>query len=318
VRYGAQITLSASSTSGLPVTFSVVTGPGKVNGNVLTFSGVGYVGVTANQAGNSDYAEAIPVLRSILVGKASLTIHANNASAGLDWTIPKLTYTLTGFVNGETSSVVSGAPVETTTATKGSPIGNYPIEISQGTLSAANYGGWATVNGILSIKKPQTITFTQPTSPVRYGVTPITLSASASSGLPVSLTVDGPATLNGSTLTITGVGTVVLRANQAGNSSYTVAAQVVREIVVDKADLTIHATSASVAVNKPIPSLTYTLTGFVNGDTASVVSGAPVETTTAKQGSAAGKYPITITAGTLSAANYGGWAVVDGTLTITQ
>ena len=79
--------------------------------------------------------------------------------------------------------------------------------------------------------------------------------------------------------------------------------------------LTVTATSNSVLYGKPIP-LTYTITGFVNGDTSKVVSGSPVETTTAKDGSAPGTYPITITAGSLTAANYA-FKFVDGTLTIT-
>jgi hypothetical protein len=54
--------------------------------------------------------------------------------------VPTLTYTLTGFVNGDTASVVSGAPVLSTTATSSSPPGHYSITVSVGTLSAANYG----------------------------------------------------------------------------------------------------------------------------------------------------------------------------------
>jgi len=80
--------------------------------------------------------------------------------------------------------------------------------------------------------------------------------------------------------------------------------------------LTVTATNASVKHNQPIPPLTYTVTGFVNGDKSSVLSGSPNESTTAKQGSAPGPYPITITQGTLKAANYT-FKLVNGTLTIT-
>jgi YD repeat-containing protein len=68
---------------------------------------------------------------------------------------------------------------------------------------------------------------------VTYGVAPITLTATASSGLPVTFSVlSGPATVSGSTLTITGAGTVVVAANQAGNSNYAAAAQVTQTITV--------------------------------------------------------------------------------------
>ncbi len=50
---------------------------------------------------------------------------------------------------------------------------------------------------------------------------PFELHATASSGLPVSFEiVSGPATVDGSTLTITGVGTVTVNATQAGNDDY--------------------------------------------------------------------------------------------------
>jgi MBG domain (YGX type)/Chitobiase/beta-hexosaminidase C-terminal domain len=84
-----------------------------------------------------------------------------------------------------------------------------------------------------------------------------------------------------------------------------------------KAPLTVTAGNASVAYNQAIPAFTYMPTGFVNGDTTSVLSGAPAEITTAAKGSAPGSYPITITQGTLTAANYT-FQFVNGTLTITS
>jgi hypothetical protein len=65
------------------------------------------------------------------------------------------------------------------------------------------------------------------------------------------------------------------------------------------------------------PALTYTITGFVNGDKQTVVSGAPKLTTKATTKSGVGTYPITIAAGTLSAANYDFPNLVNGTLTVT-
>jgi hypothetical protein len=82
-------------------------------------------------------------------------------------------------------------------------------------------------------KASQTISFTA-ASPVTYPVSPIPLSATATSGLPVTFSVlSGPGTVSGSTLTITGVGTVVVAANQAGNTYYAAAPQVTQTIVVN-------------------------------------------------------------------------------------
>ncbi|HWE84730.1 MAG TPA: hypothetical protein VG267_07285 [Terracidiphilus sp.] len=83
----------------------------------------------------------------------------------------------------------------------------------------------------------QTINFTQPTSPVYNGHAPLTLSATGgASGNPVVFSlVSGPGSLSGTnnnTLTITGTGTIVVAANQAGNSTYAAAPQVTRSVMV--------------------------------------------------------------------------------------
>ena len=78
----------------------------------------------------------------------------------------------------------------------------------------------------------QTITFPAPTAVVANGVAPITLTATASSALAVYYTVTGPATLSGSTLTITGAGTVVATAHQDGDATYSPAPSVTQSIFV--------------------------------------------------------------------------------------
>src|SRR5580700_1404562 len=99
--------------------------------------------------------------------------------------------------------------------------------------SQANTAVSASSKVTLMPKASQTISFTV-ASPVTYPVSPITLSATASSGLPVTFSVvSGPGTISGSTLTITGVGTVVVAANQAGNTYYSAAPQVTQSIVVN-------------------------------------------------------------------------------------
>jgi hypothetical protein len=87
------------------------------------------------------------------------------------------------------------------------------------------------------------------------------------------------------------------------------------EVQVYPADLTTTANSFTIQHGQPIPALTYSFSGFVNGDTQSVVSGAPILSTTATSSSPPGTYPILIRRGTLSAANYV-FPVVNGTLTI--
>src|SRR5262249_37174199 len=56
----APITLDATASSGLAVTFTVISGPATVSGNLLTITGPGAVVVQASQAGDGTFAPASP------------------------------------------------------------------------------------------------------------------------------------------------------------------------------------------------------------------------------------------------------------------
>lgn len=129
--YGvAPITLTASASSGLAVSYAVTSGAATVSGSTLTITGAGSVTVQATQAGNVSYATATPVSISFAVNPATLTVTANNAVRLYGTANPAFTYIVSGFVNGNTSAVVSGAASLATTATTSSPVGMYPITFS--------------------------------------------------------------------------------------------------------------------------------------------------------------------------------------------
>jgi hypothetical protein len=263
--------------------------------------------------------------KTFSVSTASLTVSASNASKLYGAANPALSYTITGFVNSDTqATATSGVPAESTTATATSSVGTYPITITQGTLAAPNYT-LAFVNGTLTITgaTAQTITFAALAN-ATYGAAPVTLAATASSGLAVSYSVSGPATISGAVLTITGAGTVSVTATQTGNNTYAAATPVVQSFTVAKAALTLSATSATRVYGAANPSLAYSFSGFVNGDSqATATSGAPTESTTATTTSAVGSYPITLALGTLASTNYaltlnsGSLTVTPATLTLT-
>jgi len=103
-------------------------------------------------ADSTNYATASKnVLINVL--KATLTITADNKMKLVGDPNPPLTFTPTGFVNGDTASVLTGSPSLSTTATNSSPVGNYPITITQGTLAASDYA-FSFVNGTLSVTEP--------------------------------------------------------------------------------------------------------------------------------------------------------------------
>jgi hypothetical protein len=141
--------------------------------------------------------------------------------------------------SGSCSSTMSGASALATTvnfdpSASGTRVALLTATDSNGGTGTANAIGF----GHASVLTPQTITFTAPT-PTNYGTTE-SLTATASSGLVVTFTVaSGPATISGSTLTPTGVGTVVVAADQAGNGSYGAAPEVLQNVVISQAPQTI-------------------------------------------------------------------------------
>jgi hypothetical protein len=70
----APITLVAAASSGLPVSFSVVSGSISLSNNVLTLTGAGAVTVQAAQAGNGSFNPATPVDVSFNVATANQSI----------------------------------------------------------------------------------------------------------------------------------------------------------------------------------------------------------------------------------------------------
>ena len=88
-------------------------------------------------------------------------------------------------------------------------------------------------------KQTQKISFTStaPAHPIVNGF-PYTVTASASSGLPVTLTLDGSSTgctLSGASVSFTAAGTCVIDANQAGNATYNAAPQADQSLAVTQA-----------------------------------------------------------------------------------
>jgi hypothetical protein len=100
-------------------------------------------------------------------------------------------------------------------------------------VASNNLGSATSLAASLTVTPaPQAITFAgpgdQPFSPA-----PITLSATADSGLPVSFAVvAGPATVAGNTLALTGAGQVTVEATQPGDADHAAAAAVDRTFTV--------------------------------------------------------------------------------------
>jgi len=136
------------------------------------------------------------------------------------------------------STKTSVATVSNTNPTKGQATG---VAAGSATLRATTSGitGSASLTVTSGGKLNQTITFTGTPAAAIYN-TSFTVSASASSGLTVTITSSGVCTLSGNTVTMTsGTGTCTLTASQAGNATYNAAPNVTNNVSAQKAAATL-------------------------------------------------------------------------------
>jgi len=236
VTYGSALPALTASYSGFvngdnP---SSLTTPAAITTTGSSSSPVGNYPITASGAASPNYS--IDYHNGTLtINPAVLNVAANAQTKSYGAPDPPLTYAASGFVNGDNSGVFSGA----LSRSPGENVGSYPI--TKGNLSA---GGNYTINytgNNLTITKDasQHISWTQSLLVGCNSSTQLTLTATASSGLPVTYTVSDPtiATVSGNILTLLSPGTAVITATQAGNVNYLAAAPVSDTLVYASSSL---------------------------------------------------------------------------------
>ena len=235
------------------------------------------------------------------MAKASLTVTAASQTIAFGGTLAPYTASLSGFVNGDTAATATtGLPTLSTTPATPTAVGSYPVTATLGSLAAANYT-FTFVNGTVTIGVgTPSIVFSVANQ--TYGAAPFPVSATSNStGAFTYSVVSGPATISGATVTLTGAGTVILKASEAADSSYAAASQTAT-FTVAKASLTVTAASQTIAFGGTLAPYTASLSGFVNGDTAATATtGLPTLSTTPATPTAVGSYPVTATLGSLAA-----------------
>ncbi|MCC7265032.1 MAG: hypothetical protein IT369_21200, partial [Candidatus Latescibacteria bacterium] len=233
----APFAVSATASSGLPVSFAVQSGPATISGNTVTLTGVGAVTVVASQAGSVSYLAAADVPQTFAVNKTSQTITFG--------ALPNKTFGDAPFEVSATAS--SGLPVSFAIQSGPATIsGNLVTLTGAGAVTVAasqvgdgNYLAMNASQVFTVAKASQTVTFGS-LADKTFGDAPFAVSATASSGLPVSFAVQsGPATISGNLVTITGGGTVTVVASQVGNVNYLAATDVPQTFAVSQASQTI-------------------------------------------------------------------------------
>jgi MBG domain (YGX type)/PASTA domain/Galactose oxidase, central domain len=215
--YGSSFTLSASSSvANNPVIFTS-SGPCSTNGKI---SGAGVCTITASAAAIGNYSAASQT-QSFTIYPAVIEVIANNLNGTFGQPLPPLTFRYSGFVNSDTASVISGAPALSTTATVTSNAGSYPIDVSTGTLAAANYS-FLYVNGKLTVQPANQSSLTLiAASPLTYNQSETLSVTGGSTGGAVTYSATGPCAISGAKLTAnSGTGACLVTATMAGNTNY--------------------------------------------------------------------------------------------------
>jgi filamentous hemagglutinin family protein len=266
---------------------------------------------------------------SATITPATLTYNATPTSSVYGVTPSVNLGTVTGFVNNENASVLTGSLSFTTTATTSSPIGQYAIN---GSGLNANHGNYVFVQAAanataLNITQANLV-ITPNNQTGTYG-TALNLGTSAftTTGLLSGDSVTSVTLLYGGNATVPAMLAAGTYANSisasgatgsAGISNYSITYNTAN-LTINKATLTVTADNKSRVYGDVNPSLTYTITGYQNSEnaTSAGVTGTANISTTALQGSNVGTYAITAAANNLAAANYQ-FSYVDGTLTVNR
>ena len=118
----------------------------------------------------------------------------------------------------------------------------------------------------LEAKEVQTVKIS-PFSGKKYGDKPFVVTAKSSSKLPVSIFVNGPASVDKrGKITIKGAGKVRVFAIQMGNDQFMPAEPAMVALEVAKASLVIRAEDKKMKEGEKIPEFTVIYKGFVNGE----------------------------------------------------
>lgn len=234
--YGDQeISINASYDSGLPITIEIVSGPGSIEGNVLTITGAGEITIKVSQVGNNEYLAAEDFYQTIKVNKAILKVIAADQTITYGDEIPDLTFTCQGFFNGDQKDVLDEEPVLNCEASSQSDAGEYPITLSGG---ADNNYSFEFISGTLTIEKTdQEISYT-PLGEVYNDQEVVDIQATSSKGLEVFYEViSGPALVENNQIKLTGEpGVVEVKISQPGNNNYNAAAPVFISFEVKQVD----------------------------------------------------------------------------------
>ncbi|MEO1061699.1 MAG: DUF6777 domain-containing protein [Actinomycetota bacterium] len=231
---GSGVGLSASASSGLPVTYTVTAGPCSLSGSTLTATGAGSCTVVASQPGNAAFNPAPSVSQTVTVARAGQTVSIDAPGTML--------VEDSATVGGSSSA---GLPVALSASGACRLAGSTLTATTEGTCTIAaeqagngDYDPASTSRTVTVSKRTQTIDVSAPGSMEVFSSAAV--SASATSGLPVEVSVSGPCEFPGSTLEPFALGTCTITASQAGNGAWEAAPTRTVNVTITQAQQTIN------------------------------------------------------------------------------
>jgi hypothetical protein len=221
--------LSATASSGLGITYtSGNTGVATISGSRVTIVGAGESAITANQAGNASFNPAPQVSATLTVNKAEQTI---TGLSGISKSVQAIPFALSATASSglEVSYTSSKPAVATISGNTVTIIGIGSSTITAKQAGNANYNAAPDKTATLTVSKvSQTITASTTALSKTLGDVPFSWTGTASSELTVTYSSSDAtvATINSYGLvTIAGAGVCELRADQAGDATYSAAPQ---------------------------------------------------------------------------------------------
>ncbi|MDR0371011.1 MAG: T9SS type A sorting domain-containing protein, partial [Prevotellaceae bacterium] len=251
-----------------------------------------------------------PQLSVLTIEKRNLTVTPDNATRMYGDPNPDFTLSYTGFVNDDTESDIDSPPTATTTAGVTDDVGEYDITVAGG--NAVNYD-FTCLSGTLTVEK-RNLTVTPENVSRTYGDEnpDFTLSYEGFVNDDTVDVIDSEPTAETTADITANVGEYEITVDGGDAVNYDFAFQP-GTLTIEKRLLTVTPDNVTRMYGDENPAFTLSYTGFVNGDTESVITTKPTASTMADVTDNAGEYPITVSDG--NATNYD-FTYRSGTLTI--
>ncbi|MCG8411420.1 MAG: T9SS type A sorting domain-containing protein [Bacteroidales bacterium] len=257
IEMNTEVHLQAEVSSGLAVTYKLISGKATLKGNLLTSSKVGEIKIRISQAGNNEYLSAE---KEVIIN------------------VTKRTQTIT--FNPETTAKVNDKITLKATASSGSDV-TFELVWGKATIKEnvliPSKEGMVLVKAVqegndeyLSVEKEVTIVVSKRTQTITFNPETtakvndkIALKAIASTGFDVTFElVSGEATLKGDVLILSKEGEVVVKAVQAGNYEYSLVEKEMKVTVSKRTQTITFDPETTAKVNDKITLKATASTGF--------------------------------------------------------